>query len=125
MVDWQLAAKVAEGVAALQPSGNPAPFQALVHPADEAEALVSGYTGLKPAAGVLPVAEAVDRATWVDANLRSMRGVLDPAAATPTARSTPSRRSCCAGSRCTRSRTRCSSAACRGCASTSRAWCAS
>jgi len=81
MVDWQLAAKVAEGVAALQPSGDPAPFQALVRPADEAERLVSGYTGLTPAAGVLPVAEAVNRAVWVDANLRSMRGVLDPAAA--------------------------------------------
>ena len=86
MVDWQLAAKVAEGVAALQPSGNPAPFQGLVRPADEAEGLVSSYTGLKPAAGALPVAEAVDRGTWVDANLRSMRGVLEPAAAKATER---------------------------------------
>jgi coenzyme F420 biosynthesis associated uncharacterized protein len=81
MVDWQLAAKVAEGVAALQPSGDPAPFQALVRPADESERLVSEYTGLKPLAGALPVAEAVDRRTWVEANLRSMRGVLEPAAA--------------------------------------------
>ncbi len=81
MVDWNLATKVAEGVAALQPSGDPAPFQALVHPADEAEALVSGYTGLKPTAGALPVAEAVDRRAWVEASLRSIRGVLDPAAA--------------------------------------------
>ena len=81
MVDWQLAAKVAEGVGALQPSGDPAPFRALVRPADEAERLVSAYTGLEPAAGALPVAEAVDRAAWIEANLRSMRGVLDPAAA--------------------------------------------
>jgi len=80
MVDWNLAAKVAEGVAALQPTGDPAPFQALVRPADEAETLVSTYTGLTPQAGVLPVAEAVDRKAWVDANLRSIRGVLDPAA---------------------------------------------
>ena len=29
MVDWQLAGKVAEGVAALQPAGDPAPFRAL------------------------------------------------------------------------------------------------
>jgi coenzyme F420 biosynthesis associated uncharacterized protein len=86
MVDWQLAAKVAEGVAALQPSGDPGPFQALVRPADEAERLVSGYTGLKPMAGALPVAESVDRAMWVDANLRSIRGVLDPAAAKATER---------------------------------------
>jgi coenzyme F420 biosynthesis associated uncharacterized protein len=81
MVDWQLAAKVAEGVAALQPSGDPDPFRALVRPADEAEALVSGYTGLTPLAGALPVAESIDRAAWIEANLRSMRGVLDPAAA--------------------------------------------
>ena len=81
MVDWQLAAKVAEGVAALQPSGNPAPFKSLVRPADQAEELVSSYTGLAPLAGALPVAEAVDRPAWIDANLRSLRGVLDPAAA--------------------------------------------
>jgi coenzyme F420 biosynthesis associated uncharacterized protein len=80
MVDWNLATKVADGVAALQPSGNPAPFQALVDPADEAEALVSGYTGLTPTAGALPVAEAVDRKAWIEASLRSIRGVLDPAA---------------------------------------------
>jgi coenzyme F420 biosynthesis associated uncharacterized protein len=86
MVDWQLAVKVAEGVAALQPSGDAAPFQALVHPADEAERLVSAYTGLMPIAGALPVAEAIDRRAWIDANLRSMRGVLDPAAAKAAAR---------------------------------------
>jgi len=86
MVDWQLAGKVAEGVAALQPAGDSGPFQALVRPADEAERLVSGYTGLTPIAGALPVAEAVDRAEWIEANLRSMRGVLDPAAAKATER---------------------------------------
>jgi coenzyme F420 biosynthesis associated uncharacterized protein len=80
MVDWNLATKVAEGVAALQPAGDPAPFQALVRPSDEAEALVAAYTGLEPAAGVLPVAEAVDRKAWIEANLRSIKGVLDPAA---------------------------------------------
>jgi coenzyme F420 biosynthesis associated uncharacterized protein len=80
MVDWNLAVKVAEGIAALQPSGDPEPFQGLVRPADEAEALVSGYTGLTPLAGALPVAEAVDRKAWIEAGLRSIRGVLDPAA---------------------------------------------
>ena len=79
MVDWQLAGKVAEGVAALQPSGDPAPFRALSGPAAESEELVSAYTGLRAAAGVLPDAEPVDRAGWIDANLRSMRGVLEPA----------------------------------------------
>jgi coenzyme F420 biosynthesis associated uncharacterized protein len=86
MVDWSLAGKVAEGVAALQPSGDPEPFRALVRPADEAERLVSGYTGLEPLAGALPVAESVDRPEWIDANLRSMRGVLEPAAAKATER---------------------------------------
>ena len=80
MVDWNLAAKVAEGVAGLSPAGDPEPYQALVRPADEAEALVSEYTGLAPVAGVLPVAESIDRKTWIDANLTSIRGVLEPAA---------------------------------------------
>jgi coenzyme F420 biosynthesis associated uncharacterized protein len=80
MVDWQLAGKVAEGVAALQPSGDAEPFQALVRPADESEALVSGYTGLTPVLGALPVAEAIARPEWIEANLQSIRAVLDPAA---------------------------------------------
>ena len=45
--------------------------------------------------------------------------------ATPPAPWTPSPISCCAGSHCTRPRTRCSSARCRGCASTSRRACRS
>ncbi len=81
MVDWSLAQKVAEGVAALAPSGDPEPYRSLVRPADECEALVSAYTGLTPAAGVLPVAEAIERPAWIEANLRSIRAVLDPAAA--------------------------------------------
>ena len=51
MVDWQLAAKIAEGVAALQPSGDPEPFQALVRPADESERLVSAVHGAQAARG--------------------------------------------------------------------------
>jgi coenzyme F420 biosynthesis associated uncharacterized protein len=81
MVDWQLAGKIAEGVAALQPSGDAEPFRALVRPADESERLVSEYTGLKPLAGALPVAEAVSRDAWIEANLESMRDVIEPAAA--------------------------------------------
>ena len=41
------------------------------------------------------------------------------------ARSTRTPTSCCAGSPCTRPRTRCSSAACRGCGRTSPGWCGS
>jgi coenzyme F420 biosynthesis associated uncharacterized protein len=79
MIDWSLAGTVARGVAGLQPSGDPTPFQSLEGPSEESERLVSAYTGLTAAS--LPVAEAVGRDGWVDANLRSMRGVLDPAAA--------------------------------------------
>jgi coenzyme F420 biosynthesis associated uncharacterized protein len=79
VIDWSLAAQVARGVARLQPSGDPAPFEALGGPAAESERLVSAYTGLVPATP-LPVAEAVGRDEWIDANLASLRGVLDPVA---------------------------------------------
>jgi coenzyme F420 biosynthesis associated uncharacterized protein len=85
MVDWQLAGRVAEGVAALQPAGDPAPFHALAEPAAESERLVAAYTGLRPV-GALPSPEAVDRRAWIHANLGSLRGVLDPAAEKVTSR---------------------------------------
>ena len=84
MVDWGLANRVAEGVATLQPSGDGAPFQALAEPVAEAERLVAAYTGLEPASGEIPEPESVDRGEWIETNLRSMRGVLDPAAAKAT-----------------------------------------
>jgi coenzyme F420 biosynthesis associated uncharacterized protein len=85
MIDWSLAAQIARGVSGLQPAGDPTPFQAVSDPAAEAERLVSAYTGLVPAAP-LPRAEAVDRAAWIDANLTSMRGVLESAAEKASAR---------------------------------------
>jgi coenzyme F420 biosynthesis associated uncharacterized protein len=78
MIDWSLAAQIARGVSGLQPSGDPAPFRAVQDPTAESERLVSAYTGLVPT-GPLPSPEAVDRAGWIDANLTSMRGVLEPA----------------------------------------------
>src|SRR5215210_1728562 len=77
VIDWSLASQVARGVARLQPAGDPAPFEALAGPSEESERLVSAYTGLVPAAP-LPVAEAVGRDEWTDANLASLKGVLDP-----------------------------------------------
>jgi coenzyme F420 biosynthesis associated uncharacterized protein len=79
VIDWSLASQVARGVARLQPAGDPGPFEALSAAAAESERLVSEYTGLV-AAAPLPVAEAVGRDEWADANLASMRGVLDPVA---------------------------------------------
>ena len=79
VIDWKLAAQVARGVAGLQPAGDPAPFERLSAPAAESERLVSAYTGLVPAAA-LPAPEAVGRPEWIEANLRSLGGVLDPVA---------------------------------------------
>jgi len=79
VIDWTLASQVARGVSRLQPAGDPAPFEALAAPAAESERLVSEYTGLV-AAVPLPIAEAVGRDEWADANLSSMRALLDPLA---------------------------------------------
>jgi coenzyme F420 biosynthesis associated uncharacterized protein len=79
VIDWTLASQVARGVSRLQPAGDPTPFEALAGPSEEAERLVSAYTGLVPTAPV-PVAEAVGRDEWTEANLAGLKGVLDPVA---------------------------------------------
>jgi coenzyme F420 biosynthesis associated uncharacterized protein len=79
VIDWTLASQVARGVSRLQPAGDPAPFEALAEPAAESERVVSAYTGLVPASP-LPVAEAVGREEWIESNLASLRGVLEPVA---------------------------------------------
>jgi coenzyme F420 biosynthesis associated uncharacterized protein len=80
VIDWSLASQIARGVSRLQPAGDPAPFEALAAPAAESERLVSEYTGLVSTAP-LPMAEAVGRDEWADANLASMKALLDPVAA--------------------------------------------
>ena len=79
MIDWSLAGQVARGIANLQPAGDPTPFVELAAPAAESERLVGEYTGLTALAPV-PKPEAVGRPEWIDANLRSLGGVLDPVA---------------------------------------------
>jgi coenzyme F420 biosynthesis associated uncharacterized protein len=79
VIDWSLAGQVARGIANLQPSGDPAPYEDLAGPAAESERLVGAYTGLTALTPV-PVPEAVGRPEWIDANLRSLGGVLDPVA---------------------------------------------
>jgi coenzyme F420 biosynthesis associated uncharacterized protein len=79
VIDWSLAGQVARGVANLHPAGDPTPFEQLSGPAAESERLVSAYTGLT-ALTPLPVAEAVGRPEWIEANLRAIGGVLDPLA---------------------------------------------
>jgi coenzyme F420 biosynthesis associated uncharacterized protein len=79
MIDWSLAGTVARGVSALAPAAaERVPFPDMLPAAEESERLISAYTGLVAAAPV-PVAEAVGRDGWIDANLRSLQGVLDPA----------------------------------------------
>jgi coenzyme F420 biosynthesis associated uncharacterized protein len=74
MIDWTVARTLATTV-----SGNPpeAELPGLEAAAAESERLVTDYTGLS-SAGPLPVAEPVDRAAWIDANLDAMQAVLDP-----------------------------------------------
>jgi coenzyme F420 biosynthesis associated uncharacterized protein len=88
VIDWTLAGQVARGIAGLQPAGDPAPFERLSAPAAESERLVSAYTGLVPETP-LPVAEAVGRSEWIEANLASLGGVLDPVAGRMSAKLGP------------------------------------
>jgi coenzyme F420 biosynthesis associated uncharacterized protein len=78
MIDWSLATQIARGVAKLQPAGEPGPFRLVEGPAEESHRLVTGYTGLE--VETLPPPEAVSREEWIDANLTSLGGVLDPVA---------------------------------------------
>ena len=78
MIDWKLATTVAEGIAGLKPAPESADFEHVAGPTEEAARLVSAYTGL--VAPELPHAEPLDRGLWIQANLTSLRTVLDPVA---------------------------------------------
>jgi coenzyme F420 biosynthesis associated uncharacterized protein len=76
MIDWSLASQIAQFVA-----GKPdtAPLGTRLRGAsEESERLVTAYTGLARDVA-LPAAEAVSRNEWIEANLESMKGLLDPA----------------------------------------------
>ena len=75
MVDWTLARQVARFAAGSGSSSELGPQ--LAELAAEAEGHVAAYTGLT-LSGPAPAAEAVDRATWADANLDTLAGYLDP-----------------------------------------------
>ncbi|HEU4977136.1 MAG TPA: zinc-dependent metalloprotease [Baekduia sp.] len=74
-VDWQLAGRVARMAATEEPMG-PAPA-VLPERAAAARDQIVAATGLEPQRP-LPEVEWVDRATWIDANLRTMRSSLGP-----------------------------------------------
>jgi coenzyme F420 biosynthesis associated uncharacterized protein len=75
-VDWELAARIARSAAG--ESGASAPPATLEQTAAAARDQIVAATGLTPTAP-LPPAEWVDRATWIDANLRTMRTTIGPA----------------------------------------------
>jgi coenzyme F420 biosynthesis associated uncharacterized protein len=76
MIDWKLAATVAEGIAGMKAAPDAARFQHVAGPAEESARLVSEYTGLR--ADALPHPEPVDRPLWIQSNLNSLRTVIDP-----------------------------------------------
>src|SRR3954454_3054524 len=78
VIDWTLAERIAGAVAG-SPNGEtakPLPGD-LAAMADEARVRVGAYARLEPG-DTLPPPEAVDRGAWTTANLRTMRGTLDP-----------------------------------------------
>ena len=75
-VDWNIARTLATAVAGSAAAPTPA-LDGLAEAARESEELVSAYTGLRSPAP-LPEPEALSRAEWIDANLKSMAEVLDP-----------------------------------------------
>lgn len=74
MIDWKLAARVADVVAGEQ-SAAPLTFDPVVY-AQRSEALVREYTHLRPLRPI-PIPEVVDRAAWARANLASMSRLLE------------------------------------------------
>ena len=74
MIDWNIARTLATTVAGSAPA--PA-LDGLADAARESEELVSAYTGLSSDAP-LPEPEALSRPAWIEANLESMKDVLDP-----------------------------------------------
>jgi coenzyme F420 biosynthesis associated uncharacterized protein len=78
MIDWTLAARVAATIAAHPPTTDTSPLAGdLPALARRSEELVVAYTRLQPS-GPLPPPEEVDRETWIDANLTTMRSTLAP-----------------------------------------------
>jgi coenzyme F420 biosynthesis associated uncharacterized protein len=75
-IDWNVAQKVGEMLA----GGTPylgSPTSGVQPLAEQFAARVSAYTGLEPPER-LPVLELVDRPAWIEANIATMRPLLEP-----------------------------------------------
>lgn len=77
MIDWSVAERVAGFVAGTPPSSRPAGAGRLAELAEDAERRVLAYTGMQIGAA-LPRPEALNRQQWIEANLRSMRPLVEP-----------------------------------------------
>ena len=81
MIEWGLAQKVGTFVLNAGPGqGGTGLAGALDELAADASERVIAYTGLQPVTA-LPAPEAIDRAEWLEANLGSMRALIEPLAA--------------------------------------------
>jgi coenzyme F420 biosynthesis associated uncharacterized protein len=78
VIDWTLTERIA-GMLAGAGDERATPKPRLAEVAAESERLVSAYTGLRPP-DALPGPELVTRPEWTQANLRSLRPILEPVA---------------------------------------------
>ena len=76
MIEWGLAERIASSVAGEPPGGTSLAGDLPTLAADARDRVVA-YPGLEPARAI-PEPEAVDRRTWLGANLGSMRTMLAP-----------------------------------------------
>ena len=76
MIDWTVARRVGGLALGDEPEPRLLPGD-LIALAEDAERRVVAYTGLRPT-GPLPPPESIGRTAWLDANLVSMRRMLDP-----------------------------------------------
>ncbi len=74
MIDWSVASQLAGFISG---DAGHRPRPALDEAVTQSQELVRGYTGLDPV-GQLPSPELLDRSAWVEANLRSLRPLLEP-----------------------------------------------
>ena len=78
MIDWELAERVGSAIAGGEGANGSAPLPGELGPmAETAREGVVAYARMQPTEE-LPPPEAIGRAVWMQANLRTMRGTIDP-----------------------------------------------
>jgi coenzyme F420 biosynthesis associated uncharacterized protein len=78
MIDWELADRVGQAIAGGEGANGATPLPGELEPmADSAREGVVAYARMQPTEE-LPPPEAIGRGVWLQANLRTMRGTIDP-----------------------------------------------